>query len=108
MNTITTARKGNKNPTDPLSYRAVNILPSLGKIIDHVINKQMTRHLTSNSLLLQQHHGAIKGRSTMTAILSMLDKWTEGLERGDDNLVLVLDQSAAYDVICHEKLLQKL
>ena len=101
-------RKGDKNPTNPLNYRAINILPSLGKIIDRVINKQMTRHLYLNKLFLQQHHGAVKGRSTMTAIISMLDDWAEGLEKGENNLVLVLDQSAAYDVICHKKLIQKL
>ena len=105
---IVPLRKGNKNPTDPLSYRAVNILPSLGKIIDRIVNKQLTRHLTSNGLILHQHHGSIRGRSTMTAVLSMLDEWAEGIEKGEDNTILVLDQSAAYDVICHKKLLEKL
>ena len=105
---IVPLRKGNKIPTDPLSYRAVNILPSLGKIIDRIVNKQMTRHLLSNELLLQQHHGSIRGRSTMTAVVSMLDEWAEGLEKGENNTLLILDQSAAYDVICHKKLIEKM
>ena len=105
---IVPLRKGDKNPTNPLNYRAINILPSLGKIIDRIVNKQMTRHLYLNKLFLQQHHGSVKGRSTMTAIISMLDDWAEGLEKGENNLILVLDQSAAYDVICHVKLIQKL
>ena len=105
---IVPLRKGNKCPTDPLSYRAVNILPSLGKIIDRLINKQITRHLISNNLILQQHHGSIKGRSTMTAVASMLDEWVESLERGESNTILILDQSAAYDVICHKKLIEKM
>ena len=105
---IVPLRKGNKCPTDPLSYRAVNILPSLGKIIDRLLNKQITRHLVSNNLILQQHHGSIKGRSTMTAVACMLDEWVESLEKGESNTILILDQSAAYDVICHRKLIEKM
>ena len=105
---IVPLRKGNKCPTDPLSYRAVNILPSLGKIIDRIINKQITRHLVSNQLILHQHHGSIRGRSTMTAVVSMLDEWAEAIKRGEDNTILILDQSSAYDVICHQKLIEKM
>ena len=75
-------RKQNKPENEPLSYRAVNILPSIGKIIDKIVNKQLTRHITMNNLILQQHHGVIKCRSTMTAVLSMLDEWAESLENG--------------------------
>ena len=61
-----------------------------------------------NNLLIQQHHGSIKGRSTMTAVLSMLDDWSESMERGENTTIMVLNQSAAYDVICHKKLVDKL
>ena len=105
---IVPLRKNNKPENDPISYRAVNILPSIDKVIDKVICKQLTRHLTSNNLILQQHHGSVKNRSTMTAILSMLDEWSEALEKGDNSAIMVLDQSAAYDVICHTKLIEKL
>ena len=100
--------KKDKPPTDPLSFRAINILPSIGKIIDRIINKQITRHLVSNNLLLQQHNGSIKGRSTMSAVLTMLDEWSEDLENHKNNAILILDQSAAYDIICHVKLVEKL
>ena len=44
----------------------------------------------------------------MTSVLSMLDEWAEGLEKGEDNCILILDQSAAYDMICHKKLLEQI
>ena len=100
--------KKDKPSTEALSYRAINLLPSIGKIIDKTINRQIIRHLESNDLLLHQHNGSIKGRSTMTAVISMLDDWAEDLENGHENAILILDQSAAYDVICHSKLLVKL
>ena len=100
--------KEGKTPTDPLSYRGVNILPSVGKIIDSVINKQIIQHLETNQLFLQHHHGCIKGRSTITAILTMIDSWTKDLEQGLHSASIILDQSAAYDLICHRTLLRKM
>ena len=100
--------KKGKPETEAQSYRAINLLPSIGKLIDRVINRQIIRHMESNKLFIHQHNGAIKGRSTMTAVLSMLDDWATDLENGKENAILVLDQSAAYDVICHHKLIEKM
>ena len=41
--------KEGKPPTDPLSYRGVNILPAIGKIIDSMIKNQITQHLETNT-----------------------------------------------------------
>ena len=100
--------KKGKPETEAQSYRAINILPSIGKLIDRVINRQIIRHMETNKLFIHQHNGAIKGRSTMTAVLSMLDDWATDLENGKENAILVLDQSAAYDVISHQKLIEKM
>ena len=100
--------KSGKNHNEATSYRAINILSSIRKIIYRIINKQLIRHLTTNKLIIHQHHGTIKGRSTMTALVSMLDEWAEALENGESNAILVLDQLAAYDIICHQKLIEKL
>ena len=44
----------------------------------------------------------------MTAVLNMLDDWSEDYENHKSNAILVLDQSTTYDIICHVKLLEKL
>ena len=100
--------KEGKPPTDPLSYRGVNILPAVGKIIDYMMTNQITQHLETNNLLLQHHHGCVKGRSTISAILTMIHTWSKDLEDGKHSASLILDQSAAYDIICHKTLLRKL
>ena len=100
--------KANKPPNNPLSYRCVNILSSVAKIVDKAINLQLTSHLIENQLLLHQHNGGIKGRGTMSAVLSMLDEWAYSLEKGEDSAILILDQSAAFDIVWHPLLLKKL
>ena len=54
--------KQNKPENDPLSYRCVNILPSLAKIIDRTLNIQIIKHLTQNKLLLHQHFWRYPGK----------------------------------------------
>ena len=100
--------KPKKTENDPLSYRCVNILPSLAKIVDRTLNLQVTKHLTENNLLIHQHFGGIQGRSTITAIMTMLDEWAYALEKGDDSAILILDQSAAFDIVWHPLLLKKM
>ena len=100
--------KQGKSPTDPLSYRGINLLPSIGKIIDKLISIQLVRHLSLNNLLIHNHNGAIKGRSTVSAIVTLLDDWVYDLEDGKNLAMLILDQSAAYDLISHPILIKKL
>ena len=100
--------KENKNPTIPSSYRGINILPAIGKIIDKCLCVQIIQHLNENNLIPDQHHGGIKNKSTITALVTILDSWTEKLENGQDMAVILLDQSAAYDIIDHRLLCAKM
>ena len=100
--------KQGKESTDPLSYRAVNLLPALSKIVDRVISEQLTRFLVENDVIPYQHNGGIRNKSTVSAIMSVVDEWAEAVENGDSLAVIVIDQSAAYDTIDHRLLLLKL
>ena len=100
--------KYGKNPTCPLSYRAVNLLPALSKIVDRIVAEQITEFLLLNDVIPTQHHGGVKTKSTITAIMSVIDDWTEKVEKGEDLAVIVIDQSAAYDTIDHPILLEKM
>ena len=100
--------KQNKKPQDPQGYRLINLLPSLSKILDKVIYKQILEYLDINSIIPHQHHGGRKGRSTITSVSTMLDTWALNHEKGQDLAVIVLDQSAAYDTISHNILIEKM
>jgi len=56
-----------------------------------------------------QQFGAIKGRSTICALTSMLHLWLEALDRGTDSVrVLFVGYTKAIDRIDHTLLLNKL
>ena len=100
--------KPGKNPNDPKSFRGINLSPALSKIIDKTYQLQLSEHLIQNNLISQHHHGNVRGASTTTALLTLLDTWTQSLERGDDLLTLLVDQSAAFDIVDHKIFMRKL
>ena len=100
--------KSSKPNDQPSSYQLINILPSISKIIDKVTSLQIINYLQQNELIPHSHHGGRPNRSTITALATMLDKWTEAYEQDKNLAIIVLDQSAAYDVIDHQILLKKM
>ena len=97
-----------KTVSDPTSYRGINLVNCLGKIIDKTILQQTLTYMVDNKLIHEAHHASIKGRSTTTAVVTIMDTWSKLVEDGKEVAALAMDQSAAYDLIDHEILLQKM
>ena len=100
--------KSNKEPSLPSSYRPINLIPWLSKVIENILKDQITQHLKQHNLIPPQHSGGIKYHSTTTNAITLLDMWSKLLEKDKDSVLLQLDQSAAYDVVNHEILVKKL
>ena len=76
--------------------------------MDKVVLQQILTYLLDNSLIHQAHHGSIKGRSTTTAVTTIVDTWAYLLEEGEELASIAIDQSAAYDLIDHPLLINKM
>ena len=98
-----------KNEKDILeNYRPVSHLVQVGKIVEYAAYFQIVDHFTLNNLFHPNHHGSLANHSTTTAIIQLFDSWLEAAVRGELSAVCLLDQSAAYDLLCHQTLQQKL
>ncbi len=88
--------------------RPISILPVLSKILEKIIFNQMLNYFSSNGLLSKAQHAYRPGHSTSTALVHMRDQWLTNIE--DRKLVgaVLLDFTAAFDVIDHSILLAKL
>ena len=100
--------KKGKSPNEIKSFRAINILPSLGKLLDKIVSNQIIQYLVEQDLIPHEHHGGINSNNTITAISTMVDNWATSLEANQDLAIIILDQTAAYDLISHKILLQKM
>ena len=96
---------------DPLiakNYRPVALLPIFSKILERAVFLQLVEYLETNHLLNPNHHGCRQGHNTATALLQMYDQWLEEVEAGKMVGVMLIDLSAAFDMVNHSILLRKL
>ena len=92
----------------PGNYRPVALLSILSKVREKVVFMQVVEYMDSNILMHPSLHGSRGKHSTCTAVIEMYDTWAECVERGDMAGVMMLDLSAAFDLVDHHLLLQKL
>ena len=84
------------------------LLPIFSKILERVVFIQVVQFVEGNGLLRPSHHGSRAKHSTCTALIEMYDSWVESAEAGEMAVVMVLDLSAAFNLVDHHLLLQKL
>ena len=96
------------DPLDPSNYRPVALLSILSKIMERVVFKQVVVYMENNQLLHPSHHGSRANHSTCTALIEMYDNWVNSMERDEMTGVMMLDLSAAFDLVDHSLLLKKM
>ena len=88
------------------NYRPVAILSPLSKVLEKIVYMQIYRHFTQNKIFHPNLHGYRQNRSTQTALLQMYDRWVRAASEGQVSGVVLIDLSAAFDLV-DSKLLQK-
>ena len=89
------------------SYRPINLLPGLSKVIEKAVFSQIIDHLSKNDIIPHNHHGAKKHHSPITALISIHEMLLEKAEQGDVAALIAIDQSAAFDLCSHDILEEK-
>ena len=84
---------------DPKNYRPVSILSPLSKIAEKIVYEQMYKYFSNNKIFHSNMHGYRQNRSTCTALLSMYDRWVRAAAMGNIRGVVLLDLSAAFDLV---------
>ena len=73
-----------------------------------IVRKAIVKHLVDNNLLPVNQHGFLKGRSTLSQLLSQVETITRMLEDGCEVDSIYLDFAKAFDKVDHSILCKKL
>ena len=90
------------------NYRPVSNLQFLSKLIERVVDIRLEQHMTINNLHCKHQFGYKKFHSTELLLLKIIDNLLIACDDNMPTVVLLLDLSAAFDTVDHNKLLNML
>ena len=93
---------------DLKNYRPVSILPAISKIIEKAVTQQITEFLEQGQLLSPCQYGFRRGYSTESACVHLTEFLRHNIDRGGVVGAVFLDLRKAFDLISHQRLLNKL
>ena len=96
------------NANEPSHFRPISLLPTLSKILEKVVAKQMFKYLEDNNLLELLQSGFRAKHSTATALLKISDDIFSAIDASEVSFLVLLDYSKAFDTVNHKLLLTKL
>ena len=89
------------------NYRPVSLLPVVSKLFERIMQKQMVNYV--EEFLSPYLCGYRKGFNAQYALVAMVERWKECLDRdGGFAGAILMDLSKAFDTINHELLIAKL
>eukprot|EP00660_Eupelagonema_oceanica_P019351 gene19351-biopygen3414 len=90
------------------TYRPIALLPAVSRVIEKIIAKQLMAQIQMVAALPHGQHGFRSRHGTHTAVMHLVAKIVEHMERREDVVLAAMDLSAAFDTVHHKSLLQKL
>ena len=101
-------KKSSLPPNDLKNYRPVSGLGFISKLVERVVASQLNDHVSLNGLENVRQSAYKLGHSTESALLSIKNDVHLAFAKGEATAVILLDQSAAFDTIDHDTLLNSL
>ena len=81
------------------NYRPVSILPVFSKLLERLMYNRLFDFINENHLLYKFQYGFQKGKSTNMALIMLIDKISEALDKGELAIGVFLDFSKAFDTV---------
>ena len=90
------------------SYRPIAQLPTISKMIERSAQQQLSKYFEDSKQYNPSSHAYRKTLSTTTTFAEIADQLYQGAEEKNLTSIMQIDQSAAFDVVNHQILLEKM
>jgi hypothetical protein len=99
-------KKGSKKVAG--NYRPVSLTSVVCKTMETLIRDSLMDYLNKYNILSSKQFGFISGRSTVLQLITVLELWTEILDKGGCVDVIYCDFMKAFDKVPHRRLIEVL
>ena len=93
------------DPSNLKNYRPISNLSFVGKLIERVVLKRLNDHMSQNNLNMPFQSAYKKHHSTETLMVRIVNDLLITIDANKATVVMLLDLSAAFDTVDHNKLL---
>ena len=90
------------------NYRPISILPTLSKLLEKFIQKNLMEFLNKYDVLHQSQSGFRSGHSAETALTLMAERWLKAINDGNIVGTVMVDFRKAFDLVDHSLPIKKL
>ena len=90
------------------NYRPISILPALSKVFEKIVFNQTYTYFDDHNLFFGNQYGFREKHSTELAVLEVIYRITNQLDKGLTPMNIYLDLSKAFDTLDHDILVHKL
>ena len=87
----------------PNNYRPVSLTSIVCRVLEKLVRKGIVAHI--KSLIVDEQHGFMEGRSCNSQLISVLDVWTQILDKKESLDAVYLGFQKAFDTVPHQRLL---
>jgi hypothetical protein len=94
------------NPSTYHDYRGINLTSTLCKIQERIIAQYILKN-TSHLFANNKQYGFLPKRSTMDAVIQVIEAWSHAKDVKDDILAIFFDFAKAFDLVQHRRMLEK-
>lgn len=91
-----------------VNYRPVSLTSIVCKLMETILRAHITQHLDDLELLSNKQYGFISKRSTVTQLLTFIDRCCESTSEGKVVDCIYFDFAKAFDTVPHRRLCKKL
>lgn len=89
-------------------HRPINMLPNAQKVLEAIVNTQLTKYLDLNKVINSRQSGFRGHHSCESALNLVISEWKSSLIEGKFIVAVFLDFQRAFETLDRQRLLEKL
>jgi len=101
-------KKAGLDRSFPVNYRPISNLSTVSKMLEKLVLARLRPHLTNFENFSKRQSAYRRKHSTDTSLLDVLDSVYTAADSKEVTLIIGLDQSEAFDTVCHSTLTERL